>query len=289
MRKAVAAGIVALVAIAALLGWNLAAVVVREGEQVVITEFGRVVTAHTQPGLYWKTPFVQNVSYFDKRLLLYDAQGTDAITRDKKTLHIDNYARWRIINPQRFLERAQNEREAQKLLDDIIYSELRAELARHDLIDVVDKDRDTIVQIVTSSADAKARDLGIEIVDVRIKRADLPQENQQAVFQRMRAERERQATQYRSEGEEEAAKIRAETDKQRAIILAEAYRQAQVLRGEGEAEAISIYNDSLGRDTEFYGFIRSMETYQKSLGDKTQLILTPESELFRYLKDPTAR
>lgn len=273
-----------LLVVGLIIAWQTSAVVVNEGQQAVITEFGRPVRPLTQPGLYWRTPFIQDVTYFDKRLLLYDTQPTDIITQDKKTLRVDNYARWRIIDPIQFLESVGNERVAQSLLDDIIYSELRAELGRYDLIDVVASARDEIHHKVTVASDQKARQYGIEIIDVRIKRADLPPENQNAVFERMISERARQATQYRSEGEEEKAKIQAQTDKERALILAEARRKAEEIRGQGQAEAIQIYNAALSADPEFYAFIRSLEAYRK-LKPGTRIILSPDSELFKYLRE----
>ena len=161
-----------------------------------------------QPGLHWKTPFIQQVRYFDKRVLEYDASARPIITKDKKTLVVDNFAKWQIINPLKYLQTVRTEEGAQARLDDIIYSELRVDLARKDLVDIVSKDRSLIMEQVTERADEKARDYGIRIADVRIKRADLPPENEKAVFGRMQAERQRIARQYRSEGQEQALKIR---------------------------------------------------------------------------------
>lgn len=287
MRKLIsfAGGLILLLAL--ILVWNLSAVVVHQHEQVVITEFGAPVRFLTQPGLYFKTPFIQDVRTFEKRVIIYDSGQTDAITRDKKTLVVDNYALYRIKDLETFISKVRSESERRKVLDDIIYSALRVEVARHDLIDVVDKDRETLTRVVTETANTQAQAYGLEIMDVRIKRAELPTENQASVYERMRSERKRQATQYRSEGEEEAAKIRAETDKQRSIILAEAYNQAQQIRGEGEAEATRIYTEALSQDPEFYAFIRTMEAYQKSFQPgHTKLILTPDSELLKYLRGP---
>ncbi len=270
----------------AVLAWNSTAVIVQENEAVVITQFGQPVEAYTDPGLHFKVPFTQTATYFDKRLQHYDSKETDVISRDKKTLRVDNYARWRIVDPMTFQAVVLTEQRAQQALDDVIYSELRAELGNYDLIDVVAHDREKIHQRVTAAADVKARAYGIEIVDVRIKRADLPQENQNAVYERMKSERQRQATQYRSEGAEEAAKIKATTDKERAIILAEAYQKAQTIKGQGEAEAIQVYNQALSQDPEFYSFIRTLDAYKKSLADgsQTTLVLSPDSELLRFFK-----
>lgn len=279
------AAVVGLLVLAVLV-WNGTAVVVQENEAVVITQFGQPLTAFTEPGLHFKAPFTQTATRFDKRLQLYDSKETDVITRDKKTLRIDNYARWRIIDPMKFQAVVLTEQRAQQVLDDVIYSELRAELGNYDLIDVVSHSREQIHARVTKAADAKARAYGIEIIDVRIKRADLPAENQTAVYERMKSERQRQATQYRSEGAEEAAKIKATTDKERTILLAEAYQKAQTIRGQGEAEAIQVYNQALGQDPEFYRFIRTLEAYKKALaGSKqTTLVLSPDSELLRFFR-----
>lgn len=274
-------GLIALVLVA----WNGLAVVVNEGQMAVILEFGRPVRAITEPGLSFKQPFVQSITYLDKRVQIYDAKPEDIITRDKKTMHVDNYAVWRISDPLKFLTTVGTPLGAQTRLDDVVYSELRAALGQHDFIDVVGKSRETVHQQVTLRSDAVSRlSYGVEILDVRIRRADLPKENQDAVFARMKSERQRQATQYRSEGAEEAAKIKAQSDKDKAIILAEANQKAEVLRGQGEAEAIQVYNAALGQDPEFYAFIRSLETYKKTLGNgRTRLILSPDSPLFKYL------
>lgn len=272
--------------VAAVFAWGSTAVVVQENELVVITQFGQPVKAYTEPGLHFKAPFTQTGTYFDKRLQLYDSKETDVITRDKKTMRIDNYARWRIIDPLVFQAVVLTEQRAQQVLDDVLYSELRAELGNYDLIDIVSVSREQIHERVTKASDVKTRAYGIEIVDVRIKRADLPAENQSAVYDRMKSERLRQATQYKSEGAEEAAKIKATTDKERQIILAEAYEKAQTLRGQGEAEAIQVYNQALSQDPEFYTFIRTLEAYKKALtgSERTTLVLSPDSELLRFFK-----
>lgn len=273
-----------LLIVLAILAFNVSTVIVDETRQVVITEFGRPVKVIDTPGLHFKTPFIQSVTSFEKRLLEYDSAPTDVLTRDKKALVVDNYARWKIIDPLKFLQAVGDERRAQTRLDDIIYSELRVELGRFDLTDIVATSREVIMANVTSRSDEIARQYGIQIVDVRIKRADLPAANQQAVYDRMRSERQRQATQYRSEGAEEAQKIKAVTDKEKTIILADAYKQAQIIRGEGDAQAIKIYNEALNQDPEFYQFVRTLDAYRKSLNGNTKLILTPDSEFLKYFK-----
>jgi len=259
--------------------------VVDEKEQVVILQMGKPVRTVTAPGMHMKLPWpIQNVVKFDDRLLDYDTQPTDVLTKDKKYLIVDNFAKWRIADPLKFLQGVRDEKGAQSRLDDIIYSELRVQLGNHDMQEVITESREDIMQAVTRDSDLKARAYGIQIIDVRIKRADLTKENENAVYERMRAERQRIANQYRSEGEEEALKIRATTDKEKEIILAEAYREAQILRSKGEAKAIEIYANAFKRDPEFYEFVRTMDAYKKIFDDKTTIVLPPNSSIFKYLK-----
>jgi membrane protease subunit HflC len=253
-------------------------------QSAIVVELGKPVRTVTSPGLYFKIPFIQEVTLFDKRLLTYDASAQDVITQDKKTLLIDNFAKWRIKDPLRVYQAFQTQRSALRRLDDIIYSELRVELGRHDLSEVVSKTRSEIMTVVTQRANEKASAYGIEIQDVRMKRADLPEQNEKAVFARMQAERERQAKQYRAEGAEEAQKIRSEAEKDREIVLAEAYKTAQELRGEGDAKAFRIYAGAYKQDQRFFEFTRSMDAYRKTLNQNTTVIMTPDSEFFRYLK-----
>ncbi|MEK6591398.1 MAG: protease modulator HflC [Nitrospinota bacterium] len=258
--------------------------IVYQTQQVVLTQLGKPVKTIYEPGLYTKIPFLQDTHYFDKRLLDYDAAPAEILTKDKKNLLVDNYARWRIKDPLKLLITVKDETGAQARLDDIIYSELRIELGRHTLHEVLSEARGEIMNTVTQRTNEKFDDYGIEVKDVRIKRADLPQENAKAIYGRMQAERDRIARQYRSEGQEEAMKIRAETDREKVILLAEAYREEQKIKGEGDALAIKIYADALQSDPEFYAFIRSLEAYKKSLKDKTTIILSSESEFLKYLK-----
>lgn len=254
-------------------------------ETALVVQLGKPVRNVTEPGLYIKIPFIQEITYFDKRLLGYDSPPEDVITQDKKTIVIDNYAKWRILDPLKVYQAFGSQRGALRRLHDIIYSELRVELGRHDLSEIVSETRADIMRVVTKRSNAKAGEYGIEIQDVRIKRADLPEQNEKAVFQRMQAERERQAKQYRAEGEEEAEKIRSEAEKDREIILAEAYRESEELRGKGDAQAFKIYASAYKKDPGFFEFTRSMEAYKKSLADKsTTVIMGPDAEFFKYLK-----
>ena len=237
----------------------------------------------TEPGLRFKIPFFQEVRYFTKMLLVLDAPPADIITKDKKTMLIDNYTMWRIQDPLLFLQTLRTEPAGESRLDDIVKSELRVELGTHNLIDVVTKTREEIMEKVTKEANIKSVQYGIEVLDVRIKRADLPGDNAQKVFGRMRSERERIAKKYRSEGAEEATKIRAETDKEKVILVAEAYKKEQEVRGNGDARATKIYADAFNKDREFYAFMRSMEAYKNSLKTDTTVILSEKSDFLKYL------
>ncbi len=253
-------------------------------QNAIVVQLGKPVRNLTEPGLYVKVPFIQEVTYFDKRLLDYDTQAQDVITQDKKTLLLDNYAKWRIIDPLKVYQNFQTQRGALQRLNDIIYSELRVELGRHDLLEIVADHRAELMKIVTQRSHEKASAYGIEIQDVRIKRADLPEQNEKAVFSRMQAERERQAKQYRAEGAEEAQKIRSEAEKDREIILAQAYKESEELRGAGDAKAFKVYADAYRQDIHFFEFTRSMEAYKKTFKDKSTLVMSPDSEFLHYLK-----
>ena len=271
--------------VVALFGLNLVAFTIGEWEQGVVTQFGEPVRVVREPGLYFKLPNpVQKVTFFDKWLLGYDANPEEIYTKDKKILILDNYARWRIVDPLLFMQTLRTTEEGQSRLDDIIYSELRKELGQHDLTEVVSINREELMQLVAQRANEAARVYGIEVLDVRIKRADLPPENEAAVYDRMRAERDREAKGYRSEGEEAALKIRAITDLDAARISAVAYEKAQGIRGEGDGEALRIYAAAYTNAERFYQFTRTLEAYEKSLDQNTVLVLPAESEFFKYLK-----
>jgi len=275
-----------IIIIAILVLANLTLFIVDETKQAIVLQFGKPIRAIKEPGLNFKLPFIQNVVYFEDRLLVYDAAPTEIITKDKKTLIVDNYARWKIIDPLLFLQTVRDINGAQARLDDIIYSELRVDLGLFNMSEIVSEIREAIMERVTKISSEKANTYGIDIVDVRIKRIDLPPENEKFIFDRMRAERERIAKQYRAEGQEESAKIIAETEREKTVILAEAYKTAQTLKGEGDAEAVKIYAESFNQDPEFYKFLRTLEAYKNSLKDKTTILLSPESEFLKYLSKP---
>lgn len=259
--------------------------VVDQTERAIVLQLGKPVgTADYGPGLHFKLPLVQNVIFFDSRVLEYDAPAAEILTKDKKNMVVDNYSRWKIINPLLFYQTVRNINGGLSRIDDIVYSKMREALGRYTLTDIVAVERSTIMAEVTTKSNVLLGDYGIQIIDVRIKRTDLPPENQKAIFGRMQAERERQAKQYRSEGREEATKITTLADKNRAVLLADARRQAEAARGAGEAEATAIYAKSLSQDADFYEFIRTMDAYKKTMKNKTQFVLTPDSTFFKYLQ-----
>jgi len=265
--------------------WSLATFRVPQWEQAVVLQLGEPVRTVREPGLYFKLPLIQSVIYFDKRLLDYDAAPKELLTRDKQQLVVDNYTRWRIIDPLLFYQAVRNEAGAQSRLDDIVYSDLRENFGRQTLNEIVSAKRETLMGEITKKSDVSARDYGIEVVDVRIKRADLPEKNEQNVFSRMRTERERLAKKFRAEGDEESRKIRSESDKRVQILTAEAQKTADILRGKGDAEAVRIFADAYGRDEEFFEFTRTLDAYRRSLPNSTTLVLSPNSDFFRLLKE----
>ena len=258
--------------------------IVNQTQQALVIQLGHPLDKVYRAGLHMKIPFIQTVLYFDARILDYDARPAEALTSDLKSIVLDNYARWKIEDPLQFYRTMRTEANAQARLDAVIYSQMRAHIGRHTLTEVVADERTSIMESVTEKASQQMKEFGISIVDVRIKRTDLPAENQRAIFDRMRAERERQATQYRSEGAEEATKIRSTAEKERALILAEAGKKAQVLRGEGDAEAARIYAEAFTRSPEFFSFQRGLEALRKSLGENTRMVLTPDSPLLQPIK-----
>ena len=249
---------------------------VHETQKAMLIQLGDPVDKVLGPGLHVKIPFIQRVEYFDARILDYDARSAEALTSDKKTIVLDNYARWIISDPLQFYRSVRTIPRAQARLDDVVYSQLRAQVGRHTLTEVVSSKRGSIMEDVTKRTSDIMKQYGITVVDVRVKRTDLPTENQRAIFGRMRAERERQAKQYRSEGTEEALKLRSEADREQAVILAEANRRASVVRGEGDATAANIFAEAFERSPEFYAFQRGLEALRKGLSENTRIVLTPE-------------
>lgn len=260
---------------------------VGEWEQALILQLGQFRRAAVEPGLHWKVPLLQQVVKFEKRILSSDADPVEYLSLDKKRVVVDHVTRWRIVDPLRFFITVRDEAGARARLDDLVFSDLRREIASREFGDIIGELREPTSETVAARTAERAERFGIEVVDVRMKRTDLPTEVQASVFGRMVAERQREAKRYRSEGAEEAAKIRADTDKERTILLARAYEESQRRRGEGEAEAAGIYGAAFGQDPEFYGFLRSLEAYEKFFDDKSMVVLSADSPLLRYL--PTSR
>lgn len=277
--------IIAISILAILIIWSTV-FIVDITEQVVILQFGKPVRNITEPGLNMKLPApFQNAVVIDKRLLEYDVPPEEILSKDKKTLIVDNYVRWRIIDPLLFLQTVQAIPNAVTRLDDIVYSELRRELGTHNMVEMITENREIIMEKVTRMSNESGKAYGIEVVDVRIKRVDLPEQNEASIYARMEAERKRQANKFRSEGEEEAKKIRATTDRDRTILLADSYKRSEEIRGEGEAKAADIYAKAFSSDPKFYEFLRTLEAYRHILDDKTTLVLPGDADLFKLLNE----
>lgn len=257
-------------------------------EQVIVTQMGEYIRTSTEPGLDLKIPFIQKLHRLEKRILVSDAPPDEFLTLDKKRLVVDAYTRWRIVDALKFYMSVRSESGALGRLDGIVSSELRTHISAHDFHDIIGGEREPIMEDVAKKAGVIVSQYGIGIIDVRIKRADLPREVQSSVYARMNAERNRIAKKYRAEGEEKARIIRANADKEATIIMADAQRTSKETIGKGDAMATKIYADAYNRDPEFYGFTKSLEAYETILDDKTTLVLDTRSRLFRYLDDPSA-
>lgn len=259
---------------------------INEREQGLVVQFGDPKRIVQEPGLYFKLPFVQTLVRVDKRILTTDARTAEYLTLDKKRVMVDQISRWRIINPLDFYRSVRDLQRAQARLDDNIAARLRQEIAAHNFLDLVRHKREEIMETVANDVRETVKSFGVEVIDVRIKQVDLPQEVQASVFARMRAERERIAKRYRAEGDERAREIRAGADREREVLLATAYETSQKLSGEGDAQASTIYAQAFGQDPEFYAFVRRLQAYEKILSNGTTVVLPPDSELLRYLQSP---
>lgn len=259
---------------------------VNETQQALVLQFGRVVDAVREPGLHFKYPFVQNIVYMEKRILDLDAPPVEAVASDKKRIVVDAYARFKIEDPLRFQQAVQSEAIARSRLGTIVNASLREVLATVELETVLSAKRVDLMQRITKDVNVEAKKLGIAIVDVRMKRADLPEANSQAVYRRMQAEREREAREARARGAEESQKIRADADRQKTVLLAEARKKSQIIRGEGDAIRNRTYAEAFKKDAEFFSFYRSLQAYRTALqtGDTT-MVLSPDSDFFNYFGD----
>ncbi|WP_243310237.1 protease modulator HflC [Fundidesulfovibrio agrisoli] len=257
---------------------------VDETQQAIVLQLGKPVSGSLGPGLHFKLPFIQNVVLIDSRVISYEANPAEVLTKEKKTLVVDNYAKWRIVDPLQFYQTLRTVERAKSRLDDLIYAEVRVAIGSYTMKEVVSSRRAEIMAVVTSNVNDTVKPYGLQIMDVRVKRTDLPPQNEKAIFGRMRSERERQAKLYRSEGLEESAKIKSAADKERTILLADANKASETLRGQGDADATRVYSEALGQSPEFYGFMRSLEAYRKSLQSNSRVVLTPGSGFLKYLK-----
>jgi membrane protease subunit HflC len=272
-------GIVALVA-------YLTLFTVSQTQQALVLEFGKPKREIKDPGLHYKIPFIQNVEYFDKRILAIDTAAQEVIASDKKRLVVDAFARYRITNPLLFFQSVRDERIANSRIGAILEASLRRVLGSSSFQSVVRDKRDALMRTILSQVNGEAADFGVQIVDVRIKRVDLPEANMQAIYRRMQTERQREAAEFRAEGEGAARRIRATADRQVTVIKADATGSAERTKGEGDAQRNRIYADAFNQDPDFFSFYRSMQAYETSMkaGD-TRMLLSPDSEFFRYFNE----
>ena len=270
-----------------LFGAYSAAFMVNQTQQALVLQFGEPKRTIQDPGLKFKLPFIREAVYYERRVLsLIPQDAEEVILADQKRLQVDAYARYRIEDPLLFFQTVRNEIGARARLESIIDSSVRRVLGRETLASILTGERESINGSIRDEVNQSVASLGIQIIDVRLRRADYPEATSQNIFNRMKSEREREAKEFRATGEEEAQKIRADAEKTRTVIVAEAKRQAQEVRGEGDSNAIRIYAESFGRDPEFFSFYRSMEAYRKAIGESgTSMVLSPNSSFFRYFKD----
>jgi modulator of FtsH protease HflC len=262
---------------------------VHQTQQALVLQFGDPKRVVQEPGLHVKLPFIQNAVYIDRRVLDFDAESQEVILGDQKRLVVDAFARYKIIDPLRFYQSVGTEGLLRGRIDTILDASLRKVLGEVPLFTVLSADRAELMNAIRDQANVEAKQFGIDIVDVRIKRADLPAENSQAIYRRMQTEREREAKELRAQGAELAQRIRSRADRERRVIIAEAEKEGEIIRGEGDAQAVRIFADAFGQDIEFFNFYRSMEAYRNALGDgSTSVVLSPDSEFFRFFGDPTA-
>jgi membrane protease subunit HflC len=272
----VAVGVAALLAASALF-------TVHQTQQALVLQFGNPKRIVTEPGLHVKIPFIQNAIYIDRRVLDFDAVSEEIILGDQKRLVVDAFARYRIIDPLRFYQSVGSEEVYRGRINTILDASLRKVLGEVPLFTVLSEERGDLMARIRDQADVEAEPFGVDVIDVRIKRADLPAENSQAIYRRMQTEREREAKELRAQGAEMAQRIRARADRERRVLLAEARKEAQIARGEGDGEAVQIFADAFGQDIDFFSFYRSMQAYQDALGDdNTSFVLSPDSEFFRF-------
>ena len=256
---------------------------VHQTQQALVLQFGEPKSVVKDPGLHFKLPFVQNVIFLDKRMLSHEGTGEEVIASDRKRLVVTSFLRYRIEDPLRFYQTVGNENVARQRLNALLTSSLRQVIGTVPLQSVLTGERAELMSQIALRVNEEAKDLGITISDVRIKRADLPEANNQAIYARMKTEREREAREFRAQGAEISQRIRSRADREKVVLVAEAQKQAQILRGEGDGNAVRIFAEAFGTDVEFFTFYRSMQAYRNSLGgEDTTMVLSPDSDFFRY-------
>ena len=259
--------------------------IVNQAEQAIVLQFGRPVRLVQEPGLKIKIPFIQNVIFYDTRLLNLDPPAQEVVLNDKKRLDVDSFTRYKIVDPIKFYKTVRTEFQAQSKLAEIVNSSIRKILGRSTLQELLSEKRTKIMSDISATVKVDAAQIGVSVADVRIRRADLPLEVLQAINARMKTEREREAKEFRAQGSQEAQKIKASADKEKTIILANADKQAQIIRGQGDEKAIEIWNRAAGQDIAFFNFYRSLEAYKNALGDgKSSMVLSPDSEFFQFFR-----
>lgn len=259
--------------------------IVNQAEQAIVLQFGRPVRLVQEPGLKIKIPFIQNVIFYDTRLLNLDPPAQEVVLNDKKRLDVDSFTRYKIVDPIKFYKTVRTEFQAQSKLAEIVNSSIRKILGRSTLQELLSEKRTKIMSDISAAVKVDAAQIGVSVADVRIRRADLPLEVLQAINARMKTEREREAKEFRAQGSQEAQKIKASADKEKTIILANADKQAQITRGQGDEKAIEIWNRAAGQDIAFFNFYRSLEAYKNALGDgKSSMVLSPDSEFFQFFR-----
>ncbi|VAW50349.1 HflC protein [hydrothermal vent metagenome] len=264
---------------------------VDERQEAILFQFGEIIESDFEPGLHVKLPFMNNVKKFDNRILTIDQKPERFLTQEKKDLIVDSYVKWRITDVVQYYKTTQgDELTAGRLLYENINNGLRDEFGKRTIQEIISGDRTQIMSLMTEQASERAKSLGIEVVDVRVKKVDYPERVSNSVYQRMRAEREREARDFRSKGHEASERIQADADRQRSILVAEAYRDSEIVRGEGDAKATEIYAKAFNKDREFYKFSRSLTAYTKNFSNAGDVILLqPDSDYFRYFKDPSGK
>ncbi|MCD6707537.1 MAG: protease modulator HflC [Thiobacillus sp.] len=284
-------GFILIALIALLVVLSASMFTVDQRQNALVFQLGEVVSVKTRPGLYFKLPLVQNVRYFDTRILTLDSADPERfITSEKKNVLVDSFIKWRVIDARQFyVSVGGDERRAEIRLNQTVNDGLRAEFGKRTINAVVSGSREEIMSIIRAKADQDARTIGVQVVDVRIKRVDLPEAVSENVYRRMEAERKQVANELRSTGAAEAEKIRADADKQKDVIVAEAYRDAQGVKGQGDAKASALYAAAYGKNAEFYAFYRSMQAYRESFKNKSDvMVLDPSADFFKYMKNPRA-